>query len=71
MEEEDELRRTAESFIRDLCAHKDGWEYSGMESLVEDPWMADCILMFNREDYVVCYVGFRAGRLLYVLQRIE
>jgi hypothetical protein len=63
--------RLALNFIRDLCHDKEGWEYSGSEELERDDWGADRFLMFNREDYVVCYVGFREERPLYVLQRIE
>jgi len=59
------------SLIRSLCHDKEGWEYSDSEKLESDPWGADQLLIFNREDYVVCYVGLKNGNPLYVLQRIE
>ena len=65
------LVEIAEKFIADLCHDKKGWEYTESEKLSDDPWGADQILIFNREDYVVCYVGFRGEQPLYVLQRIE
>ena len=58
-------------FIASLCHDKEGWEFSDSEALESDEWGADKLLIFNREDYVVCYVGFRQGAPLYVLQRIE
>lgn len=61
----------AESLIRSLCHDKEGWEYTSSEELVADPWGADRVLAFSREDYVICYVGFRGSRPLYVLQRVE
>ena len=61
----------AESLIRSLCHYKDGWEYDGGEELADDPWGANRLLVFRREDYVTCYVGFRDEQPLYVLQRIE
>lgn len=66
-----ELIKSAQNLIRSLCHDKDGWEFREMESLKDDPWGADTLLIFNREDYVVCYVGVRNESPLYVLQRIE
>ena len=63
--------KSAQNLIRSLCHDKDGWEFREMESLKDDPWGADTLLIFNREDYVICYVGMRDGNALYVLQRIE
>jgi len=54
-----------------LCSDQDGCEYSGSENLTNDPWGADQVLVFRRQDYVTCYVGFRGQQPLYVLQRIE
>ena len=61
----------AESLIRSLCRDQDGWEYSESESLKDDPWGADQMLVYHRKDYLTCYVGFRGQQPLYVLQRIE
>ena len=67
----DELIPAAQELIRSLCHDKDGWECTGSEELTDDPWGADNLLIFNREDYFVCYVGFRGEQPLYALQRIE
>ncbi len=67
----EDLISAAESLIHSLCHDKEGWEYSGSEELAADPWGAERVLVFHREEYVVCYVGFRSGQPLYVLQRVE
>lgn len=68
----------AESLIHKLCQDKDGWEFAGITQLVDDRWGADCFLVFRRQisimgvdDDVTCYVGFRDGSPLYVLQTID
>ena len=67
----EELIPVAEKFIADMCHDKTGWECTGQEKLTDDPWGADSFLQFIREDYVVCYVGFREKQPVYVIQRIE
>ncbi len=65
------LITSALSLIRSLCREGDGWEFDEAESISDDSWDADLLLVFRREDYVTCYVGVKNDRPLYVLQRIE
>jgi hypothetical protein len=67
----EDLIPAALSLIRSLCRDQEGWECDDSENLTDDPWDADQMLVFRRQDYVTCYVGFRNGHPLYVLQRIE
>lgn len=62
---------SANLLIRCLCDDKDGWQYAGGKQMRGDPWGADRVLAFSREDRVVCYVGFREDKPVYVLQKVE
>jgi hypothetical protein len=67
----EQMIAAAEALMRSLCQDRDDWEYAGAEEVTDDFWGADRFLVFRRQDYVTCYVGFRGSQPLYVLQRIE